>query len=382
MKTFLSVFLAACLLIFAVSCSSQHRESTEDGENYGRPDGQTDHPYAESIVPTPTGKTEPSTPTETTGGDNSQRFEYILQHMVAPEVELISAKGESIRLYTEMVYMETEWIFGDGYLVFQSVSSRLPEIADDLPAVEIGPSSRVTADLPTGASIRGGASFRLYSHEDYSLVLEADDMAEVYAFCLENAEDAPYYLYMTLRTTYKGITGSRQDAYFASVSAGSAVGESFDFAVCYAGWTSESEIYTNALNKDKMAISSVQHLPIYKVGTLEELEQFQLAFGNTLTMDSGYDEVPSFHDTVSQYDETFFKENSLLLVYVGASSGSFRFGVNSVFCDGDTLCVHVEQTNSPEICTDDMAGWLITVPVSDSMIENCAVFDADLDDFK
>ena len=99
-------------------------------------------------------------------------------------------------------------------------------------------------------------------------------MAEVYAFCLENAENAPYYLYMTLATTCKGITGSRQDAYFASVSAGSAVGESFDFAVCYAGWTSESEIYTNALNKDKMAISSVQHLPIYKVGTLEELEQF------------------------------------------------------------------------------------------------------------
>ena len=105
MKTFLSVFLAACLLIFAVSCSSQHRESTEDGENYGRPDGQTDHPYAESIVPTPTGKTEPSTPTETTGGDDSQRLEYITQQMVAPEVELISAKGESIRLYTEMVYM-------------------------------------------------------------------------------------------------------------------------------------------------------------------------------------------------------------------------------------------------------------------------------------
>ena len=51
------------------------------------------------------------------------------------------------------------------------------------------------------------------------LCLEADDMAEVYAFCLENAENAPYYLYMTLATTCKGITGSRRDAYFASVSA-------------------------------------------------------------------------------------------------------------------------------------------------------------------
>ena len=156
------------------------------------------------------------------------------------------------------------------------------------------------------------------------------------------------------------------------------VEEAFEIAVSYANWTEESEIYFGALNKEKMVISSVQHLPIYKFNTLEELEQFKLAFGEVLTMDSGYDEVPSFNDITTNYDETFFDENTLLLVYVGANSGTYRFGVSSVFCAENSFCIHIEQTNNPEVVTDDMAGWFITVAVPDSMVENCTEFDADL----
>ena len=57
-------------------------------------------------------------------------------------------------------------------------------------------------------------------------------------------------------------------------SGGTPVEEAFEIAVSYANWTEESEIYFGALNKEKMVISSVQHLPIYKFNTLEELEQF------------------------------------------------------------------------------------------------------------
>lgn len=159
---------------------------------------------------------------------------------------------------------------------------------------------------------------------------------------------------------------------------GTPVEEAFDIAVSYANWTEESKVYFGALNKEKMAISSVQHLPIYKFNTLEELEQFKLSFGEVLAMDYGYDEVPSFNDTIADYDETFFEENTLMLVYVGANSGTYRFGVSSVFCAGNSFCIHIEQTNNPEDVTDDMAGWFITVAVPDSMVENCTEFDADL----
>ena len=159
---------------------------------------------------------------------------------------------------------------------------------------------------------------------------------------------------------------------------GTPVEEAFDITVSYANWTEDSEIYIRALNTNKMALNSVLHLPIYKFSALEELEKFKLDFGEALTMDSAYDEVPSFNDVTADYDETFFNENALMLVYVSASSGTCRFGVNSVFCNGSSFCIHIEQLNDPEVVTADMAGWFITVAVPHSMVANCSEFDADL----
>ncbi len=154
--------------------------------------------------------------------------------------------------------------------------------------------------------------------------------------------------------------------------------DALDIAVSYANWTDAGEVYAGSLNREKMAVSIVQHLPIYRFSTLEELEQFKRTFGESLAMDSGYDEVPSFQETTADYDEAFFEENTLMLVYVGANSGSYRYGVDSVFCDGASFCIHVRRLNDPEAVTQDMAGWWITVAVPDSMIETCTAFDADL----
>lgn len=159
-------------------------------------------------------------------------------------------------------------------------------------------------------------------------------------------------------------------------SGGTPTDEAFDIAVSYANWAELNELYAKALNTDKMMISSVRHLPIFRFDTLADLEQFKADFGEILAMDYGYDEVPSFNDTVNKYDEGFFDENSLMLVYVEASSGSCRYGVDSVYCDGNSFCVYTEQTNNPKVHTDDMAGWFITVAVPDSMIANCTEFDA------
>ncbi len=154
--------------------------------------------------------------------------------------------------------------------------------------------------------------------------------------------------------------------------------EPFAIAVSYANWSEKPEIYMGACNTEKMAVSSVHHLPIFKLDTLEDLEQFKLTYGSILTMDRGYNEIPSFHDTVASYDEAFFEENTLMLVYVTATSGSYRFGVNGISCDAGVFCMHIEQLNHPEAYTDDMAGWFITAAVPDDRIADCTVFDADL----
>lgn len=158
---------------------------------------------------------------------------------------------------------------------------------------------------------------------------------------------------------------------------GMPVDELFDITVSYADWGELTEIYTKALNIDKMTISSVRHLPIYKFDTLAELEQFKNDVKDVLSIDTGYNEVPSFNESTAKYDDNFFAENTLMLVYVEAGSGSYRYGVDSVYHADGNFYIHVKQTNNPEIGTCDMAGWFITVAVPDSMVSDCTVFDAD-----
>ncbi len=151
----------------------------------------------------------------------------------------------------------------------------------------------------------------------------------------------------------------------------------FPILVACAGWAENDEIYTRALNTQKMAQSSVKHLPIYRLDTLADVEAFRSTFENDLAFEYGFDEIKSFNDAIEVFeDEAYLKSHSFMVVYVQANSGTYRYGVESIFWDGENFTVHVEQLNHPEIVTDDLAGWYIIVVVPDSMIDGCTEFDA------
>ena len=154
--------------------------------------------------------------------------------------------------------------------------------------------------------------------------------------------------------------------------------QKFESTVSYANWSDDSKIYIEALNTDKMSIDSVQHLPIYKFDTLTELEQFKQSFGNIYTMDRGWDEVQSFNNVTAKYDNTFFEENSLVLVYVGTGNSTHRFKMQNVGYDDKSFYVHVVETTNAEFVDNAMAGWFVTVAVSDDLLKTVTSFDADL----
>ncbi len=127
-----------------------------------------------------------------------------------------------------------------------------------------------------------------------------------------------------------------------------------------------------------MIISSVRHLPVYRLDTLNDLNGFRERYQDALTPNHGWNEVPSFNEIASSYDESFFDEHALILAYVEASSGSFRYAIQNVSWDGSALCLDVIQTNHPEAYTDDMAGWFVIAEVSDSDIADVTEYDARL----
>ena len=148
------------------------------------------------------------------------------------------------------------------------------------------------------------------------------------------------------------------------------------YKVAYAGWTEDSAIFLSCRNAEKLIIRSVRHLPVYKLDTKDDLDEFRNRFQDILTFDQGYDEVPSFNEAVSDYDDGFFAEHSLILAYVTAGSGSLRFDLRDVCHDGSSILISVMQANHPKVGTADMAGWFVMAEVWDKDLEGIAEYDA------
>lgn len=146
--------------------------------------------------------------------------------------------------------------------------------------------------------------------------------------------------------------------------------------VSFANYAKDSLLYKNALNSANFILSSARHVPIYKFDSLKELTDFKKTYQNILTLNEGYQDIPSFQEVTKNYDETFFQEKSVLLAYVPASSGSFRFDVTDISLDGGTLTLFISQINHPEAYDDAMSGWFTFVEIDKAIIRNFTSFDA------
>lgn len=170
---------------------------------------------------------------------------------------------------------------------------------------------------------------------------------------------------------------------FLSACVHSDIGESqnnstsltYDWQSAYANYSGDVKLFASGLNADKMYESKELHLPIYKFDDRKKLIDFRDDLDDILTFDQGYDEIPSFDDAVEKYDEDFFENNCLFIVYVQAGSGSHRYGVSEIYSDL-TFQVRITELNSPEVVTCDMAGWFIMVEVNKEDIKGCVNFDA------
>lgn len=154
--------------------------------------------------------------------------------------------------------------------------------------------------------------------------------------------------------------------------------KNFDKTISFANWSSSKDIYQNALNKAKFTEENFKNLPIHKFDTLNELKQFKSYYGNIYSIDGKYDEIASFNEATEKYTGEFFNNNSLILVYISSGSGSYRYDIKNIYLDGKSFIVYIEKTNNPEVFTCDMAGWFITVAVSDGAISNVLEFDAEI----
>ena len=135
-----------------------------------------------------------------------------------------------------------------------------------------------------------------------------------------------------------------------------------------------------SLNASKLQYNSVQHLPIHKFDTRQELESFMGNVGKFLTMNDSSKGVPSFYGTASRYDEAFFAEYSLVLAYIPSGNSGRTFRISGMEFNHNTgsFAMQIEETASSQIKETKKSGWFLTAAIPDGMIADFTSFDAEL----
>ncbi len=154
---------------------------------------------------------------------------------------------------------------------------------------------------------------------------------------------------------------------------GDADGDVYDRFVVDAGYGGSKEMLAEAENAELRDGGRNEHLPVWRFDTLDEYEAFIEAYKDVLNTESL---------RMAHINAEYFSEYTLLLVYKIATSGSYRYDMRSFDVDEGKATVVITQTNHPESCTDDMAGWWIGVSMDKEIADGLTALDALGEDFE
>lgn len=130
-------------------------------------------------------------------------------------------------------------------------------------------------------------------------------------------------------------------------------------------------------NTGSLAISAIRFLPVVKIESVDELDEFILEMEDELSFDQTAPGLRSFSETVQQYDAAFFETKTLLLVYSIDGTEEFMPGVAYVRRKEDILSVGISYLQSEDDTGNDgQDGWLISIAVPTEQLQGITGFDA------
>ncbi len=142
-------------------------------------------------------------------------------------------------------------------------------------------------------------------------------------------------------------------------------GDIYDNFVVKAGYGGSEEFFNSALNADRLGQNDEEHLPIFKIETLDEYNQFIEDYGDIL-----------YTEKLPGFDEMYFFEYTVLLVYKATNSGSYMYKIKSHSLSSAEICVYIEQANNPENIDTAMDGWFIGLCLDKNLFDGVTSFDA------
>lgn len=141
---------------------------------------------------------------------------------------------------------------------------------------------------------------------------------------------------------------------------------------CWAGGTTDAQAVFDKFAEKRVytQFSNAEPISVVRLDTADELEEFYQKGKSDFSFGDMYNEMPSFAQLKAGYNEKFFEENSLFLVYLTEPSGSIRHTVEAVTKYNGVLYIVINRI-VPDEGTDDMGGWFAAVEIKKADISEC-----------
>lgn len=154
---------------------------------------------------------------------------------------------------------------------------------------------------------------------------------------------------------------------------------SYSLQVLGAGWLDSWDIYRSAINaraySDRTDFSNM--LAIHPIHSAQELKRFQAQYREKLALDWQNDDCSSFSQGVAQFDEDFFRDSSLILIFVRPGKNTERFQVQDVqYTTDKALHFEVIKYKAEGSGEPDNGGYFLCVGIDKRFAADCETYSA------
>ena len=106
---------------------------------------------------------------------------------------------------------------------------------------------------------------------------------------------------------------------------------------------------------------------IYNVGYTEDVYNRTVVVAERSELEDYLNHFYNTNEILDKYDDNYFKDKSLALIYEITGNGAISIKVNSLEIVGKTLQIKYSKEATAEVGTTDMSGFLIVVEVPKSV---------------
>lgn len=122
-------------------------------------------------------------------------------------------------------------------------------------------------------------------------------------------------------------------------------------------------------------MSSTQALPVIKITNVTELQEFKKKAEDTMDFSRSVSEMPSFHEVSAGYDEAYFEDTTLVLIYMSVDSEAYGHSVEYAMKSMGVLSLGIEKAAYGG-AANTVEGCLLSIGVPKSQLRGVTTVEA------